>query len=120
MGSDASNARHGSNKELSCHGGLLQNLQSVGSVRLGSSNSKDAPICDPGFLSHPFDRTNFINSVKAALAIPGNPAASADIDFPLNAPSIESDEEIWSYIQQNTAATWHMVSSQHQMSRALF
>lgn len=97
---------------------LLQNLQSVGSVRLASSNSKVAPVCVPGFLSHPFDGTNVINAVKAALSIPGNPVASGDIDFPLNAPSIKSDEDIWSCIQQNTAATWHMVSVLHEVGRA--
>lgn len=94
---------------------LLQNLQSVGSVRLASSNSKDAPICDPGFFSHPFDKMSSINAVRAALSISGNPATSRNIDFPLNAPSIMSDEEIWSYIQQNSASTWHMVSVQHEV-----
>lgn len=98
---------------------LLQNLQSVGTVRLASSNPKDAPVCDPGFLFHSFDRTNFVNATKAALRIPGSPATSGDIDFPLNAPNIESDEELWSYIQQNTAATWHMVSTQQpEVTRA--
>ncbi|KAK4499000.1 hypothetical protein PRZ48_009512 [Zasmidium cellare] len=89
-------------------GVLLQNTQSVGTVRLASSNPKDTPICDPALLTHPFDRTAFINAIKAAATVPGSPVVSGDVDFPLNAPTFDSDEEVWSFIQQNAGATWHM------------
>ena len=78
-------------------------------MRLASANPKDAPICDPALLTHPFDKVTAINSVKAALRVPGSPAASGDIDVPMNTPPTADDDELWFYIEQNAFSVWHMV-----------
>jgi choline dehydrogenase-like flavoprotein len=62
-------------------------------------------------LATPEDRTAMIAGVKASLAIAKQPGLKALQRQVLNVPSSESDEDVWSHIQQHVQVFYHPTSS---------
>jgi choline dehydrogenase-like flavoprotein len=90
---------------------ILMNPQSRGTVQLRSSNLSDAPLMDPKFLSHPFDRLAIIQGVRETMRILSAPTYQ-DRTVRLIGPSINAtDEQIWEYIKGNTHSSWHMAGT---------
>jgi choline dehydrogenase-like flavoprotein len=88
--------------------GFLHSVQSKGSITLASSNSHDAPLCDPNFLESDFDKANMIATVRSMLEFVQTPMLAADMVEVFNAPSpTSSDEDILAWARQNVGATWH-------------
>ncbi|KAF2475007.1 alcohol oxidase [Lindgomyces ingoldianus] len=89
---------------------LLLNPQSRGSVTLRSASPSDAPIIDPKFLSHPFDRRVLVEGMRETIRI-----LSAPIYFSrtirLLGPKDNSDEAILEYVRSNLRSSWHMSST---------
>lgn len=70
------------------------NPQSKGSVRLQSSDSSAAPLIDPNFLSHAFDRHVLIEGMKVTKRILSAPVY-AEKTLRTYMPIDDSDEAIW-------------------------
>ena len=81
--------------------------QSRGTVRLASSDVKDAPLIDPNFLAHPFDEQVVIAAGKRLLDYIETPTIKNVIIEPFVAPKSRSDEDLLSYWKENGIATWH-------------
>lgn len=74
---------------------LVMNPQSRGTVTLKSANPQDAPIIDPKFLTHPFDRRTAIESFRELLRYLEAPVWRQKTIRKLGWPSDDSDEAIW-------------------------
>lgn len=92
-------------------GAVLMNPQSRGTVTLASSNPQDAPVCDPKFFSHPFDRVNLIAAARKLLAIFDTPAIKTNTIRPAVYPKSDSDEDIWDALKDGVGSTWHMAGT---------
>lgn len=85
--------------------------QSRGSVTLKSKDPSEAPICDPNFLSHPWDRRSLIDGVKKSYAWLTSPEVAPKIIGALAAPKTTSDEDVLEFIKNYGVSTWHMCST---------
>ncbi|KAF2096062.1 alcohol oxidase [Rhizodiscina lignyota] len=83
------------------------NMQSRGTVRLASADPADAPIIDPKFLSHAFDRDNLVGDLRRMIALSELPDIKSTIKGPLGAPASSSDEDIWDFVRKNMGSCWH-------------
>jgi len=70
------------------------NPQSKGSVRLHSKDPSAAPLIDPGFLSHAFDRKVLIEGIKMTKRLLSAPLY-AEKTLKSYMPVDDSDEAIW-------------------------
>jgi choline dehydrogenase len=70
------------------------NPQSKGSVRLHSTDASAAPLIDPGFLSHAFDRRVLIEGMKVTKRLLSAPVY-AEKTLQTYMPANDSDEAIW-------------------------
>jgi choline dehydrogenase-like flavoprotein len=70
------------------------NPQSKGSVRLQSTDPSAAPLIDPNFLSHTFDRRVLIEGMKVTKRILSSPVY-AEKTLRTYMPVDDSDEAIW-------------------------
>lgn len=86
---------------------LIMNPQSRGTVTLRSSNPLDAPIVDPKFLTHPFDRRVLIEGVREMLRIMSAPVYFSRTLQRLG-PKDDSDDSIWEHVKSNLRSSWHM------------
>lgn len=86
---------------------LIMNPQSLGTVTLRSSNPSDAPIIDPKFLTHPFDRRILIEGVRETMRIMSAPVYASRTLQRLG-PKDDSDDGIWEHIKGNLRSSWHM------------
>ncbi|CAL8580210.1 hypothetical protein XPA_005942 [Xanthoria parietina] len=84
---------------------------STGSVTLSSSNPTDAPLIDPNFLAHPFDRHLAINAVREAMELLETPELAEDVVRLAEGPGGKGDEEILEYIRSMAASMWHPCST---------
>lgn len=82
-------------------------MQSVGTISLASSNPEDAPLVDPDFFSHPFDRVVAIAAGKRMMDFVNAPSIKKDIISPLAAPASNSDEDLLAWWRANGVSTWH-------------
>jgi choline dehydrogenase-like flavoprotein len=73
---------------------LIMNPQSRGTVTLRSSDPTAAPIIDPKFLSHPFDRRVMIEGLRETRRILSAPVFAANTVEKLG-PEDDSDDAIW-------------------------
>ncbi|EMC95107.1 hypothetical protein BAUCODRAFT_525959 [Baudoinia panamericana UAMH 10762] len=80
--------------------------QSRGTIKLASADPEDAPLVDPNFFSHPFDRRCAIAATRRVLDFVGTPKMSENIKQPFLVPG-RTDEEILSFWQQYGISTWH-------------
>ncbi|KAI1846697.1 hypothetical protein JX266_007270 [Neoarthrinium moseri] len=87
---------------------LIMNPQSRGTVTLRSANPGDAPIFDPKFLSHPFDRRTAIESFRELLKFLQAPVWKEKTVTTLGWPQDNSDEAIWECFSSNLRSSWHM------------
>ncbi|KAF2732239.1 alcohol oxidase [Polyplosphaeria fusca] len=87
--------------------GLVMNPQSRGTVTLRTPNPRDAPIIDPKFLTHPFDRRVQIEAVREMMRIMSAPVYASRTLQKLG-PRDDSDESIWEHIKGNLQSSWHM------------
>jgi choline dehydrogenase-like flavoprotein len=71
---------------------LVMNPQSRGTISLRSSNPADAPIIDPKFLSHPFDRRVMIDGLRETMRLFKAPIfVSRTVEW--IGPNLDSDDE---------------------------
>ncbi|KAH8676139.1 hypothetical protein BX600DRAFT_508317 [Xylariales sp. PMI_506] len=87
---------------------LVMNPQSRGTVTLNSANPADAPIIDPKFLTHPFDKRTAIECFKQLLAYFQAPIWKEKTIRRLGWPDDDSDEAIWETFSSNLRSSWHM------------
>ncbi|KAL7947742.1 GMC oxidoreductase [Trichoderma barbatum] len=82
--------------------------QSTGSLSLASSDPTAAPVIQPNYLQHPYDRRVLVESTKKLL------------DFVSNSklPTVEvagltgrTDEDILQYIRDRVVTTWHTLGT---------
>ncbi|ETS87181.1 hypothetical protein PFICI_01009 [Pestalotiopsis fici W106-1] len=90
---------------------LLMNPQSRGTVTLKSADPKEAPIIDPKFLTHPFDRRAAIESFRDMLKYLQAPVWKEKTVRNLAWPHDDSDEAIWETFSSNLRSTWHMAGT---------
>lgn len=69
--------------------------QSQGEVCLNSSDPKDAPLIDPKFLSHPFDKKSMIESMRTLMEYLEAPVFQKNTVKMIGCPKSMSDEDIW-------------------------
>ncbi|KAJ5198671.1 uncharacterized protein N7498_007788 [Penicillium cinerascens] len=90
---------------------MLMNEQSVGEVRLQSSNPDDPLLFDPKFLEHSFDRRACIEIYKHLMEVMNHPSFAKDTVSTIQGPSSESDEDILEFWRNNLSSTWHMTGT---------
>lgn len=83
------------------------NPQSSGTVTLRSSRPLDAPIIDPRFLTHPFDRRALIEGLREVMRIQRAPVYASRTVRTLG-PQDDTEEAIWEHIKGNLRSSWHM------------
>jgi choline dehydrogenase-like flavoprotein len=69
------------------------NPQSRGTITLQSSNPNDAPLIDPKFLTHPYDRRVITEAVRESTRMLGAPVFAKNTTERLG-PKDDSDEGI--------------------------
>lgn len=73
---------------------LVMNPQARGTISLASADPLDAPLIDPAFLSHPYDRRVLIEAMREMLRYFQAPVFSARTIRPLGWPESDTDEAI--------------------------
>jgi choline dehydrogenase-like flavoprotein len=73
---------------------LIMNPRSKGSIRLRSTDPSAAPLIDPSFLSHTFDRRILIEGMKVTKRLLSAPVY-AEKTLQTYMPANDSDEAIW-------------------------
>ncbi|KUJ16043.1 alcohol oxidase [Mollisia scopiformis] len=86
---------------------LVMNPQSRGTVTLQSPDPKKAPLIDPRFMTHEYDRRVMIEGVRQVQRILAAPVFASRIVHRLG-PKDDSEEGIWEHIRCNTGSSWHM------------
>jgi choline dehydrogenase-like flavoprotein len=84
--------------------------QSTGTVRLASANPLDAPLCDPKFHSHQYDRKTAVSAIREVLDIVET-GFNGQLTTPISAPASKSDDSINSWLNDTLVSGWHMSSS---------
>lgn len=74
---------------------LVMNPQSRGTVSLKSADPREAPIIDPKFLTHPFDRRVAIEGMREMLRFFQAPAWKQKTVRNVSWPQDDSDSAIW-------------------------
>ncbi|TVY81898.1 Alcohol dehydrogenase [acceptor] [Lachnellula suecica] len=95
---------------LSCLN-FIMNPHGTGTVTLASSNPEDAPIIDPNFGSHPYDRRVMIEGYRKMIDLLQAPVLKKDTVKLVGLPKGMSDEEIWEYCSETMGSSWHMCST---------
>jgi choline dehydrogenase-like flavoprotein len=90
---------------------FLMNQQSIGEVRLQSSDPDVPLLFDPHFLEHPFDRRACIEMYKHLLELTDHPAFAKDTIATLMQPASRSDEDILQFVKNNVSSTFHMTGT---------
>jgi choline dehydrogenase-like flavoprotein len=70
------------------------NPQSRGSVTLRSADPKDAPLVDPKYLDHPFDRKVMLELIRETLKFQQESAVSKYLKRYIIGPKSTSDDDI--------------------------
>ncbi|MFI5408869.1 GMC family oxidoreductase [Kaistia sp. UC242_56] len=82
--------------------------KSRGTVKLASANPEDAPLIDPNYHDHEYDRRMSIESIRHIREILAQPAMAKHIKaerFP--SAELRTDEEILSYVRQYGSVDYH-------------
>ncbi|KAJ5433563.1 uncharacterized protein N7458_012719 [Penicillium daleae] len=90
---------------------FLMNQQSIGEVRLKSSDPDVPLLFDPHFLEHPFDLRACIEMYKHLLELTDHPAFAKDTIATLMQPASRSDEDILQFVKNNVSSTFHMTGT---------
>lgn len=94
-----------------CGIAFIMNPQGTGTVTLASSKPSDAPVIDPKFGSHPYDRRVMIEGYRRLLDLLQAPVLKKDTVKMVGVPKGLSDEEIWEYCSSCMGSSWHMCST---------
>jgi choline dehydrogenase-like flavoprotein len=86
---------------------FLHNPQSLGNIALASAAADSAPLIDPKFFTHAFDRAVAIAATRRALDFINNPLISANIESPVNVPASGSDDDVLEFWRKSANSTWH-------------
>ncbi|TFK19462.1 aryl-alcohol oxidase [Coprinopsis marcescibilis] len=87
---------------------VLLTPHSRGTVKIRSNNPFDAPIIDPGYLSHPFDLEAFVEGGRIAKRFFGAPAWNGFIVAPVTPdPDTTPLADFHQFIRNNTITTVH-------------
>lgn len=87
---------------------FLMNPQSEGSITLRSANAKDKPVIRLNYLTHPYDRVAFRESIRATWTkLMENPHIKPSIRKTLAGPKSISDQDIDEFARQNASTVWH-------------
>jgi choline dehydrogenase-like flavoprotein len=78
---------------------------------LKSTNPLDAPIIDPNFVSHPFERLALIDGVREARRLFTETALKQHWIQRIAAPEDDTDEAIWNFIKEGLVSIWHASST---------
>jgi choline dehydrogenase-like flavoprotein len=84
---------------------------SRGRICLRSMRPDAKPRIFCNFLSTPEDRETMVAGVRIALEITKQPSLAAVIRSTHLAPDSDTDEDIWSYVQQHAATIYHPTST---------
>ncbi|TCL75990.1 GMC family oxidoreductase N-terminal domain-containing protein [Rhizobium sp. BK251] len=84
---------------------------SRGKVTLRSARPDAKPRIFCNLLATPKDRSSMIAGVRACMEIAGQPSLKAVRRQTQNAPLTESDDDIWSFIQQRVQVFYHPTST---------
>ena len=86
--------------------GMLPPL-SKGTVKLASRNPDVPALIDSRFLTHPYDRRTFIDSIRDCLRFINSSALARHIKRPLNVPASESDDDILHFLRETVLSVLH-------------
>lgn len=88
--------------------------QSRGTVTLSSADTKDLPIIDPAWLTHPIDQKAAIYAFKRArqyFATNAMRPILANVTEYFPGPDVKTDEEILDFVRENLMTVWHASST---------
>lgn len=85
--------------------------ESVGQVKLKSSNPKDSPAIDPNFFSAQSDLDTTVRAAKIAVELAQQSALSKYQAVPLHAFDMRSDREWQQYIRHHSDTIYHPVGT---------
>jgi choline dehydrogenase-like flavoprotein len=71
------------------------NPQSRGEITLNSANPADAPVIDPRFLSHPYDRCVAIEALRQLMLLFEAEVFRENTVKWIGSPESKADEDIW-------------------------
>lgn len=89
----------------------IMNPQASGSVRLSSANPKDAPLVDPQYCAHPYDRRVAIECMRQMMRFARQPVFAEQTERFLDGPQSDSDEDIWEFYKAACMPVWHYSST---------
>jgi len=95
---------------LSCHVCALR-PKSRGTVRLASSDARDAPLIDPRFLAEPEDLAALVRGFKLVRRILDAPALAAFASTELYTANVKSDADIEQAIRARADTVYHPVGT---------
>jgi choline dehydrogenase-like flavoprotein len=81
--------------------------QSRGTITLASTDPSVAPLIDPNFFDHPFDRACAVAAGRGLLEYVDTPALKDKLIKPLNVPKSDSEEDLLDFWRVNATSTWH-------------
>jgi choline dehydrogenase len=91
---------------------VLLRPESRGTVRVRSANPKDAPLIEPNYLEAEADRKTLIAGLRAARRITSVDPLRQEIACEERpGPSIDSDDELLSYIRATASSVYHPVGT---------
>jgi len=87
---------------------IVMNAQSVGYVKLASSDASVPPLIDPNYLSHPYDRRVAIESLRAVIKYSDAPTFQSMRERRIEGPDADaSDEELWEHCKKAAQPVFH-------------
>ncbi|KAL2849928.1 hypothetical protein BJY01DRAFT_210262 [Aspergillus pseudoustus] len=90
---------------------FLMNMQSVGEVKLQSSDPVVPLLFNPNLLAHEFDRRVIIEGMREVLIATKHEAFAKDTVSTLMGPASESDEDLLEYFKNTCVTAWHMTGT---------
>ncbi|KAK8049616.1 hypothetical protein PG994_011346 [Apiospora phragmitis] len=87
---------------------LVMNPQPRGTITLRSADPREAPVIDPKFLTHPFDRRTAIEGMREILRFFQAPVWKQKTVRNVSWPRNHSDSAIWEAFSSNLRSSWHM------------
>ncbi|MGT4697586.1 GMC family oxidoreductase [Pseudomonas aeruginosa] len=95
---------------ISCHVCLLR-PKSRGTIKLASSDYRDAPLIDPGFMIEPEDLEVMVAGYKITQRLMRSPALSSWITQELFSEKASSDDEIRELLRDRIDTVYHPVGT---------
>jgi choline dehydrogenase-like flavoprotein len=90
----------------------VMNAQSVGSVRLASSDPAVPALIDLNYLSHPYDKRVAIEALRCLTEFSEAPAFEKVTARRIEGPSKDADDEtLWEHCKKAVAPVWHFAGT---------